>query len=171
MRGWWLSGCHSSVAEHWLHKPSVLGGGGPYSIYNEVWFQVNASLFTFHLLEKCLPRNVNMHVSNYNEVFWIVRLVELCLSFLGRHTIILFLNRKCMEWLTILTYLISLLVVFNDTVWNTCVSWWYGTQGLGKGKTGIFVGCLREALIWQRKINLNFTMHIMIYHTITLHIF
>ena len=23
--GWWLSRCHSSVAEHWLHKPGVLG--------------------------------------------------------------------------------------------------------------------------------------------------
>ena len=23
--GWWLSGCHSSVVEHWLHKPGVLG--------------------------------------------------------------------------------------------------------------------------------------------------
>ena len=23
--GWWLSGCRSSVAEHWLHKPGVLG--------------------------------------------------------------------------------------------------------------------------------------------------
>ena len=23
--GWWLSGCCSSVAEHWLHKPGVLG--------------------------------------------------------------------------------------------------------------------------------------------------
>ena len=23
--GWWLSGCCSSVAEHWLHKPSILG--------------------------------------------------------------------------------------------------------------------------------------------------
>ena len=22
--GWWLSGCHSSVAEYWLHKPDVL---------------------------------------------------------------------------------------------------------------------------------------------------
>ena len=22
---WWLSGCHSSVAEYWLHKPGVLG--------------------------------------------------------------------------------------------------------------------------------------------------
>ena len=24
--GWWLSGCHSSVAEHWLHKPGVVLG-------------------------------------------------------------------------------------------------------------------------------------------------
>ena len=23
--GWWLSGCRSSVAEHWVHKPGVLG--------------------------------------------------------------------------------------------------------------------------------------------------
>ena len=23
--GWWLSSCHRSVAEHWLHKPGVLG--------------------------------------------------------------------------------------------------------------------------------------------------
>ena len=23
--GWWLSGCRSSVAEHWLNKPGVLG--------------------------------------------------------------------------------------------------------------------------------------------------
>ena len=23
--GWWLSGCCGSVAEHWLHKPGVLG--------------------------------------------------------------------------------------------------------------------------------------------------
>ena len=23
--GWWVSGYHSSVAEHWLHKPGVLG--------------------------------------------------------------------------------------------------------------------------------------------------
>ena len=23
--GWWLSGCRSSVAEHWPHKPGVLG--------------------------------------------------------------------------------------------------------------------------------------------------
>ena len=23
--GWWLSGCHGSVTEHWLHKPGVLG--------------------------------------------------------------------------------------------------------------------------------------------------
>ena len=23
--GWWLSGCCSSVAEHWLHKPGILG--------------------------------------------------------------------------------------------------------------------------------------------------
>ena len=23
--GWWLSRCHSSVAEHWLHKPGILG--------------------------------------------------------------------------------------------------------------------------------------------------
>ena len=23
--GWWLSGCRSSVAEHWLHMPGVLG--------------------------------------------------------------------------------------------------------------------------------------------------
>ena len=23
--GWWLSGCHSSVAEQWLHKSAVLG--------------------------------------------------------------------------------------------------------------------------------------------------
>ena len=23
--GWWLSGCRSSVVEHWLHKPGVLG--------------------------------------------------------------------------------------------------------------------------------------------------
>ena len=23
--GWWLSGCHSSVAEYWQHKPGVLG--------------------------------------------------------------------------------------------------------------------------------------------------
>ena len=23
--GWWFSGCHSSVAEHWLHKPGVFG--------------------------------------------------------------------------------------------------------------------------------------------------
>ena len=23
--GWWLSGCRSSVAEHWLYKPGVLG--------------------------------------------------------------------------------------------------------------------------------------------------
>ena len=22
---WWLSGCHSSVAEYWLYKPGVLG--------------------------------------------------------------------------------------------------------------------------------------------------
>ena len=25
LRGWLLSGCHSSVAEHWQHKPSVMG--------------------------------------------------------------------------------------------------------------------------------------------------
>ena len=23
--GWWLSGCSSSVTDHWLHKPGVLG--------------------------------------------------------------------------------------------------------------------------------------------------
>ena len=23
--GWWLSSCHSSVGEHWLYKPGVLG--------------------------------------------------------------------------------------------------------------------------------------------------
>ena len=23
--GWWLSSCHSSVAEYWLHKPGLLG--------------------------------------------------------------------------------------------------------------------------------------------------
>ena len=30
--GWWLSGCRSSVAEHWLHKPGVLG-----SIPGDYW--------------------------------------------------------------------------------------------------------------------------------------
>ena len=34
--GWWLSGCRSSVAEHWRHKPGVLGSthGGcrPFSL-------------------------------------------------------------------------------------------------------------------------------------------
>ena len=34
--GWWLSSCRSSVAEHWLHKPGVLGSihGGcrPFSL-------------------------------------------------------------------------------------------------------------------------------------------
>ena len=30
--GWWLSGCRSSVAEHWLHKPGVLG-----SIPGDCW--------------------------------------------------------------------------------------------------------------------------------------
>ena len=38
-KGWWSSSCRSSVAEHWLHKPGVLG-----SISNK------CQLFPFTLL-------------------------------------------------------------------------------------------------------------------------
>ena len=36
--GWWLSGCRSSVAEHWLHKPGVLG-----SILGNCWMTLNGA--------------------------------------------------------------------------------------------------------------------------------
>ena len=48
--GWWLSGCHSSVAEHWLHKPcSVLG-----SIPGAYWpFHLSLFFTSKHLNSLC----------------------------------------------------------------------------------------------------------------------
>ena len=46
--GWWLSSCHSSVAEHWLHKPGVLGsipGGG---LFTFLYFRLITSKFSFY---------------------------------------------------------------------------------------------------------------------------
>ena len=42
-KGWWLSGCYSSVAEHWLHKPGVLG-------FNSWWLPTfSLNFFSKHL--------------------------------------------------------------------------------------------------------------------------
>ena len=43
--GWWLSSCHSSVGEHWLYKPGVLG-----LIHGDYW----SSNFPLFLLQSHL---------------------------------------------------------------------------------------------------------------------
>ena len=44
--GWWLSGCRSSVAEHWLHKPGVLSSiPGDCRPFTLLYFHLGTSKF------------------------------------------------------------------------------------------------------------------------------
>ena len=62
--GWWLSGCRSSVAEHWLHKPGVLdlilATASLFTSSNFASKQLN-SLYAL----QCMAKVANYHRASY----------------------------------------------------------------------------------------------------------
>ena len=57
--GWWLSSCHSSVAEHWLHKPGVLGSiPGNCWPFHFLYFRLKISKFSLFQREARVLRGI-----------------------------------------------------------------------------------------------------------------
>ena len=67
--GWWLSGCHSSVAKHWLHKPGVLGsipGGCQPFHFPLLMPQKTSNLSLFQREARVLSMYTGIYMCTYN---------------------------------------------------------------------------------------------------------
>ena len=63
--GWWLSGCRSSVAEHWLHKPGVLGSiPGDCRPFRFRLITSKFSLPKFMLVPETPPQSLAVHTAS-----------------------------------------------------------------------------------------------------------
>ena len=95
--GWWLSSCHSSVEEHWLHKPGALGS-----------LPVDCQLFHFF----------TSHIYSYSSFDVLIGFSPTCC--LLDYTIILSVSKKSiticsqtwvgghLEWINVLPVIYSL---------------------------------------------------------------
>ena len=89
--GWWLSGYHSSVAEHWLHKPGVLGlipvTAG---LFTFLYFCLITSKFLFKTLQSAALL-LSASLSGISHTKWIMLIkISHCQSYNYTSTLVMF---------------------------------------------------------------------------------